>query len=76
MPDKCPICKKETTPERAIKGGRKVTDYVCEYCNIVWYIDTDKNMRIGISATHSRASKMNDDDFKKLLKRIADYEKG
>ena len=70
----CPICNRETIPEGAIQGGMKVTDHVCENCNIVWYINTDKKMHIGVSSTHSRASKLNDTDFEKLLKRIADYE--
>jgi len=71
----CRICNQETTPERAIRGSRRVTEYVCENCNIAWYIGADKKMHIGVSSTHSRASKLNEDDFKKLLKRIADYER-
>lgn len=71
----CLICNQKTVPERAIRGGTRVTEYVCENCNIVWYIDTDKKMKINISSTHSKASKLRDEDFEKLLKRIADYER-
>ncbi len=75
MPHNCPICNRETTPERALRGSMRVTEQVCESCDIAWHIDTDKRLRIAVSSTHSRASKLNDDDFEKLLKRIADYER-
>ena len=75
MSHNCPICSQETIPERAIRGGKRITDYVCDNCNIVWYIDTDGKMQITVSSTHSRASKLSDDDFEKLMKRIADYER-
>lgn len=75
MPQNCPICNQETTPERKIQGSKRVTDYVCENCNIVWFKDEDEKLKITVSSTHSRASKLSDDDFEKLMKRIADYER-
>lgn len=75
MPDICPICSQETLPERKIHGTQRFTDYVCENCNIVWYKDADGKLQITVSSTHSRASKLSDSDFEKLMKRIADYEK-
>ena len=42
---------------------------------IVWYLDTGKKMKITVSGTHSRASKLTDEEFEMLMKRIADYEK-
>ena len=32
-------------------------------------------MKITVSGTHSRASKLSDEEFEGLLKRIADYER-
>ncbi|MBU2560080.1 hypothetical protein KKA03_04205 [archaeon] len=75
MSQNCPICSKETSPERKIHGSQRATEYVCENCNIVWFKDTDNKMKITISSTHSRASKLGDADFEKLMKRIAEYER-
>jgi transposase-like protein len=74
MSQNCPICSQETSPERKIHGTQRATDYVCEDCNIVWFKDTDGKLKITVSSTHSRASKLSDADFEKLMKRIADYE--
>jgi uncharacterized Zn finger protein len=71
----CPICSQETAPERAIRGGSRVTDYVCDNCNIIWYKDTDGKLQITVSSTHSRASKLSDDEFEKLIKKISEYQK-
>ncbi len=74
MSQNCPICSQETEPERKIHGIRRVTDYVCENCSIVWSLDANKKMQITVSSTHSRASKLGDEDFERLMRRIADYE--
>jgi transposase-like protein len=75
MPQNCPICDQETAPETTIRGSTRVTNYVCENCKIVWYLDTGGKMKITVSGTHSRASKLSDEDFEILMKRISDYEK-
>lgn len=75
MSQNCPICNQETAPERKIHGSQRVTDYVCDNCSVVWYKDEDEKLQITVSSTHSRASKLSDDDFEKLMKRILDYER-
>lgn len=61
--------------QRMLRDGTRFTDYLCEKCNIVWYIGTDRKMHIKLSSTHSMASKLNDDDFKVLTDRIIEYER-
>lgn len=75
MPPKCPMCNQETSLERSIQGGRIATDYFCNDCRIVWFTGEDKKMHIGVSSTHSKASKLNDEEFENLVKRITDYER-
>jgi transposase-like protein len=75
MSHNCPICEQETVIERGIRGGKRITNYVCENCNIVWYTDPEGDMKITVSGTHSRASKLSDDEFEKLTKKILDYER-
>jgi cytidylate kinase len=76
MSPECPICGRETKKERSIHGGRIIEDYVCEDCSIAWYLDSDLKWRIRVSSTHSIASKLNDEGFQRLLKKIEKYEKG
>lgn len=71
---KCPICGGETKKKRSIHGGEMIEDFICESCSIAWYVDTGRP-RIRISTTHSIASKMDDEEFKGLLRKIEEYEK-
>ncbi len=75
MSRNCPICQETTVLERAIRGGGKTEiHYVCENCAIAWVVGKNNKMHIAVSSTHSRASKMNDEEFAELTKRIAEYE--
>jgi uncharacterized protein YbaR (Trm112 family) len=73
---KCPICKGETKIKRSISGkGEMVEDFICESCHIAWYIPEGKKIpKIRVSTTHSMASKLTDEEFEELLKKIKEYE--
>lgn len=71
----CPLCSTPLEKLKSIYGAEILEDYVCRNCHIAWYPDELNRLQIRISSTHAHASKLSDAEFKKLLEKIAEYEK-
>ncbi len=65
---KCKECGSETELVRSKVAEGMRTDYICRKCNIAWYIDKDRRFRIRLSTTNTLASKLNEEEFKKMIK--------
>ncbi len=65
---KCKECGSETELVRSKIAEGMRTDYICRKCNIAWYIDKDGIFRIRLSTTNTLASKLNKEEFEKMIK--------
>lgn len=75
MPLACPICSTSLEKFKSMYGGDVLEDYICRSCHIAWHLDELNRLQIRVSSTHAHASKLSDEEFKKLLEKIAEYEK-
>ncbi len=64
---KCKECGSETELVRSKVAEGMRTDYLCRKCNIAWYIDNDGRFRIRLSTTNTLASKLNEEEFEKMI---------
>ncbi len=67
---KCKVCGSETELVRSKIAEGMRTDHICRKCNIAWYIDEDGHYRIRLSTTHTLASNLNEEEFKKMIETV------